>query len=116
MQPRLANAAASLELCCKLQQMAKRYSESEKRNLIASYLQSGQSYAAYARVCGVSAITLKTWQSQYSETKMEGFVAISAPLVVSDYGFRLSIGSAILDFERLPPVDWVSSFLKLMSR
>jgi hypothetical protein len=30
-------------------------------------------------------------------------------------GFRLSIGSAVLDFERLPPVAWLSVFLKSMA-
>lgn len=96
--------------------MAKRYSESEKRIIVSSYLESGQSCAAYSRVCGVSAITLKSWQERYSENNPMGFVAISAPLAGSEYGFRLSIGPAVLDFDRLPPVDWVSGFLKSMSR
>lgn len=96
--------------------MAKRYSESEKRSFISSYLASGQSCAAYSRICGVSSITLKSWQLQYGEPSPAGFVAISAPFAGSEYGFRLSLGSAVLDFERLPPVDWVSGFLKSMSR
>lgn len=95
--------------------MAKRYSENEKRSLVASYLASGQSCASYARVCRVSAITLKTWQNRYGENDAAGFEAISSPLPGVELGFRLSIGSAVLDFDRLPPVEWLSVFLKSLA-
>ena len=80
--------------------MAKRYSESEKRSLITSYLASGQSCAAYSRVCGVSAITIKSWQHQYSENTPTGFVAISEPFGISESGFRVRVGT---DFMGLSP-------------
>lgn len=96
--------------------MAKRYSESEKRSLITSYLASGQSCAAYSRVCGVSAITIKSWQHQYSENTPTGFVAISEPFGISESGFRVRVGAVVLDFDRLPPVEWISGFLKIMAR
>ena len=75
-QPHLATMGCLHELCQKLEQMVKRYNETEKRNLVSSYLESGQSYAAYSRVSGVSVMTLKFWRLQYGENTPAGFVAI----------------------------------------
>jgi transposase-like protein len=94
--------------------MAKRYNEQEKRDLVSSYLASGRSCAAYARSCGISAVTLKSWQLRFSEAHPSGFVAISGPSDEREYGFRLRVGDTELLFDRLPPADWMSSVLKLM--
>jgi transposase-like protein len=96
--------------------MAKRYSEEEKRRIISLYLASGQSCAAYSRACGVSAITLRSWQTQFGANPSSGFVALTPPLSASGHIFRLSLGSAVLEFDGLPPVEWLSGLVKLVSR
>ena len=96
--------------------MAKRYSEDEKRRILSSYLESGQRCAAYSRASGVSAVTLKTWQAQFGEDQASGFVALSPPLSASGHVVRLHLGSAVLEIDGLPPVDWVSALVKTVSR
>jgi transposase-like protein len=56
--------------------MAKRYSNSDKAALLAVYASSGQWLSACARTCGVSVITLRSWQRASQEGDMGGFSAI----------------------------------------
>ena len=97
--------------------MAKRYSESEKRQIVFSWLSSGRRCAAYARECGISALTLKSWHLQYVQpTEPSGFISITAPEVGDNYSFRIIIGAAVLEFDRLPHVDYVQELLQMRPR
>ncbi len=95
--------------------MAKRYSSSEKTALLAAYASSGQGLSAYARTCGVSVITLRSWQRAAQEDEMRGFAAIERSEVEGLGVFRLEIGHARVECGTLPPAQWVSELIKRLS-
>ena len=95
--------------------MAKRYSKSEKTALLAAYAASRQRLSEYARTCGVSAITLRSWQRAAQEVDMSGFAAIERSELEGLSVFRLVIGHATVECGTLPPAQWVSELLKRLS-
>jgi len=67
--------------------MAKRYSLTEKHSLLRAYELSGQSLAVFSRSCGVSAVTLRSWQRVAGLPEVGCFVAIERAVVTPCGGF-----------------------------
>jgi hypothetical protein len=87
-----------MDICAQNKDMAKRYSNSEKTALLAAYASSGQRLSAYARICGVSVITLRSWQRAAQEVDMGGFAAIERSEPEGLGVFRLVIGHATVSW------------------
>ena len=104
-----------MDICAQNKDMAKRYSNSEKTALLAAYVSSGQRLSAYARICGVSVITLRSWQRAAQEVDMGGFAAIERSEPEGLGVFRLVIGHATVECGTLPPAQWVSELIKRLS-
>jgi len=71
--------------------------------------------AAFSRSCGVSAITLRSWQQIDGVPEVGGFEAIANVAVDLSLGFRLTVGNATVECGTLPPAQWVSELLKRLS-
>lgn len=82
---------------------------------MAAYASSGQRLSAFSRSCGVSAITLRSWQRALELPEVGGFEAIERAGVSALGGFRLSVGRATVECGALPPVEWVSELIKSLS-
>lgn len=95
--------------------MAKRYSTSEKEALLSAFALSGQRLAAFSRSCGVSAITLRSWQLADKATSAGGFEPIVQSSIDSQCGFRLLVDGVTIECGSLPSAEWVSELIKKLS-
>ena len=118
--PVLRTRPSTLNFAEKIEIMAKRYTESEKRSLLASFSASGQKLAAFSRSAGVSVPTLKAWQAHYGLSSVSAAWAAPAfvPIEASSPGLESSLQVRVrgieLEFSVLPPATWLGSFVKML--
>ena len=92
-----------------------RFTLSEGMSLVSAYRSSGLSASAYSAQSGISLPKLRYWLNKLGSSKEShagGFVAVQVEAESSRGSLRMHLGPMILEFEVLPPLDYLQGLLE----
>ncbi|MEL6695609.1 MAG: hypothetical protein AAFP89_05175 [Bacteroidota bacterium] len=92
-----------------------RFTLSEGMALVSAYRSSGLSASAYSAQSGISLPKLRYWLSKLGSSRQShagGFVAVQVEAESSGGSLRMHLGATVLEFEILPPLDYLQGLLE----